>query len=409
VSSSPPICNASLHGGRSSHYALLLTTGPNAGDVLIAGGSDPNGVPLATAELFNPTSNTFSCVGGGSSSTCNNSMVAARVGASAIVLADGRILFSGGVSGSAHNGYSSIASAEIYNPVDNSFSATSGNMTVSRAGHSSVLLNNGDVLLSGGATGSVGGGTELTDVFTVADSEVHGATLTSQEVFDPNTGTFSPTGSLLNLRALSNAVVVQAGTLGPTVEPTMTPTPTPVGTPTPTPKPTGTPTAASTPVPTHTPTATRTPTPMPTPTHTPTPRKTPKPTPAPKPTRVPTPTPSPIAPKLVYAPKALNFGKAILAGKSRTREVVIRNAVNKKRGEPAQITGTSNADPVFSIINECPTPPAVLAPEESCKVSVTFAPTDATPHSDTLSISTNSPEGTLKIPLSGTGKVPKSR
>ena len=214
VSAKPPICNPSLHGARSYHYAFLLTTGPNTGDVLVAGGADANGMPLADAELFDPNSGTFSCVGGLNGGVCNNSMAAARAGSSAIALADGRILFSGGISGNSASGYSSIASAEIYDPVQNAFTATSGNMTISRAGHSSVLLNNGHVLIIGGATGSVSGGANDKAVQLALDSEVQGKMLNSAEIFDPKTGLFTPTGSFNDARAFANAVVVQAGTIG---------------------------------------------------------------------------------------------------------------------------------------------------------------------------------------------------
>ena len=174
VSANPPKCEPSLNGVRASHYAFLLTTGPNAGDVLIAGGSDQNGVPLRTAELFNPDTRVFSCLGGVSGSVCENRMVAGRLGSSATMLTNGEILFAGGLSGQSSSGYSSIGSAEIYDPVSNRFTATSGDMTVSRAGHSAVLLNNGDVLIIGGATGSVGGGNTTRSLLMSLDSDIEG-------------------------------------------------------------------------------------------------------------------------------------------------------------------------------------------------------------------------------------------
>ena len=97
------------------------------------------------------------------SGACNSVMSAGRAGASATMLNDGRILFAGGISGSAAAGYTSIGSAEIYDPVQNKFTAT-GNMITARAGHSAVLLNNGDVMMIGGASGSVGGGTTTAEL-----------------------------------------------------------------------------------------------------------------------------------------------------------------------------------------------------------------------------------------------------
>ena len=415
VSSAPPICNASLHGVRSVHSAFLLTTGPNAGEVLVAGGSDQNGAPIATAELFNPSSGTFLCVGGASGNVCNQSMVAGRVGASAIMLADGRILFSGGVRGISSSGYSAISSAEIYDPVKNVFTATPGSMTVPRTGHSSVLLNNGEVLISGGATGSVGSSATTKQFLMDIDSAVQGSTLASQEVFNPASGTFAPAGSLFNQRALASAIVVQAGSIGPSVVVTPTATPTTVPTPTATPIPTRTGTPTATPTVTTTPTATRTtsrtvtPTATPTATRRPTATATPSATPTrkAKPTKTPTATPTPLPPKLTYSPKTLNFASSVLVGKSKSESVTIKNDVSAKHGTAALIEGVSNSDLRFKLANGCPLAPAPLAAGKSCKISVTFEPSDGTLQSDILTIPNDTAEGTLKIPLTGTGKVPK--
>jgi len=71
---------------RAQHTAVLLPTGPDAGSVLIAGGS-LNG--NATAELYMPASGTFQCVGGVSPDppVCSPSMTQARQGHTATLLA----------------------------------------------------------------------------------------------------------------------------------------------------------------------------------------------------------------------------------------------------------------------------------------------------------------------------------
>ena len=112
-------------------------------------------------------------------------------------------------------------------------------------------------------------------------------------------------------------------------------------------------------------------------------------------------------PKLTYSPKTLNFGSSVLVGKTKPETLTIKNDVSAKRGTAALIEGVSNSDPRFKLINECPLAPAPLAPGKSCKISVTFEPSDGTLQSDTLTISNDTAEGTLKIPLTGTGKVPK--
>ncbi len=79
---------------RCEHIASIL---PN-GQVLIAGGSDTNGT-LATAELYDPAQGTFTCVGGRSAgpiSLCNQSMTDFRIYALAVPLANGQVLIAGG-------------------------------------------------------------------------------------------------------------------------------------------------------------------------------------------------------------------------------------------------------------------------------------------------------------------------
>ena len=377
VSSSPPLCNQSLNTARYGHYGLVLTTGPNAGHVLIAGGSDLNGAPIASAELYDPAAGTFSCIGGTTSGACNSVMSAGRAGASATMLNDGRILFAGGISGSVAAGYTSIGSAEIYDPVQNKFAAT-GNMLSARAGHSAVLLNNGDVMMIGGASGSVGGGTTTPELQLVFDTGVNGAMLNSTEIFDPTTGTFAPGGQLTEARAVMSAIVVQQGTVGPTIVPTSTPTASPTsGTPSATP--TSTPTATSTASPTVTATATPTPTPTPT-----------------------------VSEKLTISPTRLNFGNSTLVNDtSKPKKIKIQNKGNKKKGVAVTIESVSPlSPPSFQVTNPC----SVIGPGKSCEVSAVFKPASTTPASATLTITTNdSLLPKASVMLEGTGKQRKMK
>lgn len=371
VSSSPPLCNQSLHTARYGHYGLVLTTGPNTGHVLVAGGSDQNGAPIASAELYDPSAGSFSCIGGPTSGACNSVMSAGRAGASATMLNDGRILFAGGISGSVADGYTSLESAEIYDPVQNEFTTT-GSMLTARAGHSAILLNNGDVMIIGGATGSVAGGTTSQELDLAFDSEVNGAMLNSTEIYDPSTGTFAPGGSLTETRAVTSAIVVQQGTVGPTIVPTSRPTATATG---------GRPSA--------TPTSTRTTTPTPTVTATPSP----------------TPTPT-VAEKLTISPKRLNFGKSTLVNAtSKPKTIKIHNKGTKKKGVAVTIESVSPlSPPSFRVTNSC----SVIGPGSSCEVSAVFMPTSTTPASATLTITTNdSLVPKASVQLEGTGKQPK--
>ena len=76
-------------------------------------------------------------------------MTEGRSKAAATVLLDGDVLITGGAAG---NGYPQ-ATAELYNPAANTFTAV-GNMTTSRFNHTASLLADGKVLIIGGEDGS---------------------------------------------------------------------------------------------------------------------------------------------------------------------------------------------------------------------------------------------------------------
>lgn len=148
-----------MTSARSRHSATLLTSGK----VLLVGGLS-NGAHLATAELFDPESETFTRVG---------DLAVPRNHHAAVLLADGRVLIAGG-----HDGKTSLASAELYDPASGRFLPVAP-MARPRSYPSATLLPSGRVLIAGGYhSGSVGDPTLA-------------------EVFDPSTARFSATGSLL--------------------------------------------------------------------------------------------------------------------------------------------------------------------------------------------------------------------
>lgn len=142
---------------RLGHSATLLRDGR----VLVAGGSGSDG-PLASAELCDPGSRTWTATG---------SMTEGRYNHSATLLPDGRVLVAGGgTSSSIHPGLDALASAELYDPSSGSWTLTAG-MIEARYGHTAMLLRDGKVLVAGGD----GGGDRLEP-------------LASAELYDPGSG-----------------------------------------------------------------------------------------------------------------------------------------------------------------------------------------------------------------------------
>jgi hypothetical protein len=169
---------------RGLHTATLLADGR----VLIAGGgpaswlSSPPGPYLASAELYDPKTGTFSPTG---------SMTTTREDQTATLLADGRVLIAGG------NDYrnQTTNSAEIYDPKTGKFTAT-GSMTESRGFHTATLLADGRVLITGGDPAAWGNG---------------GPNLSTAEIYDPKTGKFTLTGSMTIGRAWHTATLLSDG------------------------------------------------------------------------------------------------------------------------------------------------------------------------------------------------------
>ena len=158
---------ATLITGREEHTATLLRNG----NVLIAGGADRHGTALASAEVYNPKTNTWASAG---------SMGAARLDHTATLLPSGKVLVVGGQVGPVP--FSSLASAELYDPTTNSWSAATP-LIVSRASQSAILLRDGRVLVVGGITLAVREGGLFPSLAT--DAEIYDATANSWSTTAP--------------------------------------------------------------------------------------------------------------------------------------------------------------------------------------------------------------------------------
>lgn len=142
-----------MNSGRVRHALACLPDGK----ILVAGGIDPSGRVLNSAEVYDPANETFTLL-----STRMNSP---RADHAMTLLPDGRVLVTGGFD---HLGLA-LATAEIYDPVADLFTYTSSFPGLGRYGHFALPWKGGavdkdGVLLTGGA-GSDGNVLPLLEIF----------------------------------------------------------------------------------------------------------------------------------------------------------------------------------------------------------------------------------------------------
>ncbi|HTQ67532.1 MAG TPA: choice-of-anchor D domain-containing protein, partial [Solirubrobacteraceae bacterium] len=147
----------------------------STGQILIAGGWNAAEKKLSSAELFDPDTDTFTLV------PHEGRLHTAREGAVAAPLPDGEVLIVGGTTNSENEPYGpwEALGAESFNPITDSFSVLTlwGEHSVleSRTGAAASELPNGDVLVMGGYAKdphTLGGYTWTTDLFDPATDKV---------------------------------------------------------------------------------------------------------------------------------------------------------------------------------------------------------------------------------------------
>ncbi len=209
VSATTQFCQNTMNDTLFLHTATLLQNG----QVLIVGGND--GVPVANAQIFDPTSGTFGCAalgGANASGFCNNTMTDSRQNHSATLLVSGPVagdvLIAGGLDASGVV----LQTAELFQPSSGTFVCSDGStpgatgcpaaMTHARYLHAAVLLDPTYV------SGSLGG-----DVLITGGEDSTGTVLSTAEVYNPATGKFTAVGSMTTARALHAAALITSGPL----------------------------------------------------------------------------------------------------------------------------------------------------------------------------------------------------
>ncbi|CAF5023551.1 unnamed protein product, partial [Rotaria sp. Silwood1] len=175
-----------MTSGRYDHTASVLVNGK----VLVAGGHGTDGYSyrgyLNSTEIYDPETGIWTKTG---------NMTMGRVGHTASVLTNGKVLVSGGFGydGYSYRGY--LNSTEIYDPKTGTWTKT-GNMTIGRRGHTASVLANGKVLVAGGLG---------------YDEYGQGRTFNSSEIYDPETEIWTMIGDMTVGRYFHTASVLANG------------------------------------------------------------------------------------------------------------------------------------------------------------------------------------------------------
>jgi hypothetical protein len=170
---------STMSAPRTLHAASLLNTGV----VVISGGTSGGGIPLKNVDLFDPA-NGFSV---------GPPMITARMFHTSTTLASGLVLAAGGED----SGGNPIVTAETFDPSGSgAWTSTAANMSTARFSHKAMLLSNGQVLIAGGFNPGL---------------------FPSAETYDPASNSFNPTGSMSRVRTehriglLKNSKVILCG------------------------------------------------------------------------------------------------------------------------------------------------------------------------------------------------------
>jgi N-acetylneuraminic acid mutarotase len=171
---------------RGDYTATLLPDGK----VLVAGGAGGavGMTDFDSAELYDPATGTWTFTG---------SLHQARRAHTATLLPNGKVLVAAGLyelPNSILQSATPLSSAEIYDPATGTWTAT-GDLIAARYDHTATLLADGKVLVAGGRGGQ----------------SRYGPTISTAELYDPASGTWTGTGSLNTERRGHTATLLPSG------------------------------------------------------------------------------------------------------------------------------------------------------------------------------------------------------
>jgi hypothetical protein len=176
---------------RAEHSATLLPDGT----VLVAGGTycAPGGcaisgvTPLASAEIFNPATGTWSATGG---------MVTARYGFLATLLPNGTVLVAGGTAPCGTTAQCPTTAAEIYDPAAGTWASTSTSLYAATypPGYFQATVLPDQTALALGAVNGVESSTPVAEIYNMTAGTWASV---AAPTFGPNTATLLPDGTVL--------------------------------------------------------------------------------------------------------------------------------------------------------------------------------------------------------------------
>jgi len=168
----------SMNIGRDYYTATLLMNGK----VLVAGGWNGSSI-TNEVDLYDPVKGTWTNTG---------SMTTNRSHHAAVLLTNGQVLVVGGLTGIG-NSPSPLSSSETYDPATGVWTATTNSPADARWDHTATLLQSGKVLVAGG------------------NINVSPYDLSSAALYNPLTGAWTATGSMVVGRDLHTATLLPSG------------------------------------------------------------------------------------------------------------------------------------------------------------------------------------------------------